>query len=280
MPEGFCAAGYGLTQLVVRVVEGLIFLCMAEDPPPFEPLERAVRLALAPHGFPRARICHRQTLRLRCNWKVACENAWECYHCSHAHPEYCGVMPAASAFESPRRDKDRRARQADWEREALRLGHHVITDRDRQSLGDIFVGRMPCGPGYQTQSADGRPVAPLMGDFRAYDGGVTGLMTFPLIWFAAANDHGLLVRLTSLSVGETEVQYTWLVRDGAVEGRDYDADRVTWLWRTTAEQDRRICEDAQAGIESLSYRPGPFSTAEARVDQFVRWYLRQLGARQ
>jgi phenylpropionate dioxygenase-like ring-hydroxylating dioxygenase large terminal subunit len=278
MPAEFRREDYALPRRAVRVVEGLIFVCLADEPPPFDPFERAIRRVFRPHGFAQGKICHRETLRIKCNWKIACENAWECYHCSHSHPQYCAVMPGASAFESARREEQRRARQEEWEAAAERLGHPVIRDGERYWDDDIFIGRMPCAPGFLTQSEDGAPLAPLMGDFRAYDGGISGFQTFPLIWFASANDHGLLVRLTPISVDKTEAQYAWLVRGDAVEGRDYDVDRVTWMWRTTAEQDRTICQDTQAGVQSLSYRPGPYSTAENRVDDFVRWYLRHLGS--
>ena len=49
------------------------------------------------------------------------------------------------------------------------------------------------------------------------------------------------------------------------------------FWQLTSEQDWELCERVQRGVQSSSYRPGPFSTyKEYNVDSFVRWYLKQL----
>jgi Rieske 2Fe-2S family protein len=51
------------------------------------------------------------------------------------------------------------------------------------------------------------------------------------------------------------------------------------FWQLTSEQDWALCEQAQRGMTSSGYRPGPYSTfKEYNVDAFVRWYLHQLVA--
>ena len=45
----------------------------------------------------------------------------------------------------------------------------------------------------------------------------------------------------------------------------------------TLEEDKEICENNQAGVNSRYYRPGPYSTAEETVDRFCQWYLEELG---
>ena len=42
------------------------------------------------------------------------------------------------------------------------------------------------------------------------------------------------------------------------------------------EQDKRICENNQAGVMSRRYEPGPYSSAEKACDAFVSWYLAKL----
>jgi Rieske 2Fe-2S family protein len=273
MPEGFNPADYGLYRCPVRVVEGLVFVCLGDDPPDFEPTAREIEQLFKPHRFDQAKVCHRATYHLRCNWKIAGENTWECYHCTHTHPEYCSVMTYATAFDSPRKQAERDAQQRESEARARGLGHPVV-DRSAPRDPAHFVNQVPIRPGYVTQSQDGQPVAPLMGDFKAYDGRLAGFMTYPIIWFAASNDHALLVRFTPHGPVDTEVEYAWLVHAGAVEGVDYDVGRVTWLWRTTAEQDQTICENNQAGVQSRRYQPGPYAVVEGAADQFIRWYLR------
>ena len=137
-------------------------------------------------------------------------------------------------------------------------------------------GRVAIRPGFVTQSHDSQPLAPLLGSDTEYDGGITSFMHFPLIWYVVSNDHALLTRFTPVSPLETELELTWLVREDAVEGRDYDPDAVCWLWQVTAEQDKTICENNQRGILSSRYQPGPYATTEFSVDEFVSWYLREL----
>jgi Rieske 2Fe-2S family protein len=115
-----------------------------------------------------------------------------------------------------------------------------------------------------------------MGELKQFDGGVTSTMRYPLIWFVACNDHAMLSRFTPISPQQTELEFTWLVRANTVEGVDYDPLAVSWLWRITAEQDKTICENNQAGVNSLVYQPGPYSTVETSTRDFVAWYLQQL----
>ena len=134
------------------------------------------------------------------------------------------------------------------------------------------IGRIPIREGFLTQSRDGQPVAPLMGDFKAYDGGVTSTQFFPINWLVADNDYAMLTRFSPLSLQETELEVTWLVREDAVEGRDYDVEKVTWLWRRTMEEDQTITENNQAGVNSRYYCPGPHSKDES-LNEFLSWYL-------
>lgn len=65
-------------------------------------------------------------------------------------------------------------------------------------------------------------------------------------------------------------------REDAVEGVDFDVERVTWLWRATTEQDVRLCENNQRGVNSRRYQPGPYSETEGEVEAFIQWYLRHI----
>ena len=41
-------------------------------------------------------------------------------------------------------------------------------------------------------------------------------------------DHVVLYRFTPVTIDQSECDITWLVRGDAVEGQDYDRDRLTW----------------------------------------------------
>jgi Rieske 2Fe-2S family protein len=72
------------------------------------------------------------------------------------------------------------------------------------------------------------------------------------------------------------MELLWLVRGDAREGRDYDLDKLTWLWRVTTEADKRITEDAQKGVNSRFYEPGPYSPAEPNAIAWMAWYLEEI----
>ena len=69
----------------------------------------------------------------------------------------------------------------------------------------------------------------------------------------------------------------WLVDEDAVEGADYDPERLLPFWERTSEQDWGLCERNQIGVRSSAYRPGPLSPDhEANVMAFHAWYVDRL----
>jgi Rieske 2Fe-2S family protein len=140
-----------------------------------------------------------------------------------------------------------------------------------------YCERYPYQPGFTTMSSDGKSLAPLLGKLSDPDVGVWSIVQYPNFWLDINHDYAWAMHLRPVSATLTEVQASWLVRADAVEGRDYDLDKLVWFWKTTAEQDWKLCEDNQAGVSSRFYRPGPYSDyAEGGPGQFVDWYLSQL----
>src|SRR6202008_4341409 len=88
MPAGFRREDIGLKALAVRVLEGLIFVSFAADPPALDDAPRAPAHSAGAHGWARARIAHRASFTINANWKLAIENYMECYHCQPAHPAF------------------------------------------------------------------------------------------------------------------------------------------------------------------------------------------------
>ena len=79
-----------------------------------------------------------------------------------------------------------------------------------------------------------------------------------------------------LTPDRTLVRTTWLVAKDAVEGVDYDVDRLTQVWRATNEQDASFVTMAQDGAASMGHEPGPYAPAEYMVDAFCTWYIERL----
>ena len=277
MPESFRREDYGLRQLAVRVLEGLVFVSFAAEPPALDDAARALADAAGTHGWAHARVAHRESFEIRANWKLAVENYMECYHCQPSHPEFARRhVYARPARQGAEVESAARARSA-----ALGIG---IADVDGYGLAartgqeSIAVFRSGLLDGHLTASHDGRPVAPLMGEFRDYDGSSTYFDVGPISDFLAYADHGLVYRFIPRSVDRTEMEVLWLVHAEAVAGRDYDLARLTWLWQVTSVEDKQIIERNQEGVNSRYYEPGPYSLQERYAGRFVDWYLEDIGA--
>ncbi|XAW88237.1 SRPBCC family protein [Vibrio sp. CDRSL-10 TSBA] len=87
------------------------------------------------------------------------------------------------------------------------------------------------------------------------------------------SDHFIVFRVLPISAQESMVTTKWFVHKDAVEGVDYDPERLRQVWDATNDQDRILGEENQRGINSLSYQPGPYSkTYEFGVIDFLNWY--------
>lgn len=268
-------ADYGLNACHVRVVQGIVFICLAEEPPPFDDIARDIDQFFRPHNLPEAKIAFQMSHVMRANWKIVAENFWECYHCGPAHPELASVMSYVRAFDSKSAAAERAEYTERWKESANRLGR-ITGNVERHDGVCHQIWRVPIREGFVTQSREGKPVAPLMGNYTEYDGAVTAIEFFPLIWLLSCNDYAMLTRFTPRSVLETEAQAIWLVRGDAVEGRDYNVDDVTWMWRRTLEEDFQITENNQRGVTSRAYKPGPYSEMERPIEKLISWYLNEL----
>jgi Rieske 2Fe-2S family protein len=277
MGSAFDRSAYPLHQAHVQVLAGLIFVCLADEPPDFESARAAIEPHVRPHGLDRAKICHVEDYTVRANWKVLFENNRECYHCAVGHPEFCKTnydlgMPGDGRG-SQEYDRVLQEQHAYWR--SLGLETQAINFPN----GEWFrAARMPLREGCVTESLDGQPVAPLMGDLRARTTGSLRIITLPNAWFHADSDYANSTQLLPLGPELTRARITWLVHEDAREGEHYDRERVVALWKITTEQDWQLCENNQAGIRSSRYQPGPLSTlTEHGVETFAQWYLKQLG---
>lgn len=274
-PPDFNRSEYSLKQVKLEVLHGMIFINFAGKPASFKPVRRDLNDCLLPYKLEQAKVAHRQSYSIQANWKLAVENYCECYHCIPAHPEYAEghgrSLPDEEVTSLLEQVMDR-AKQVGL------TGHCV----DKSWLDSGVVGtdrgfdRYPLFKGFVTGSRDGKPVAPLLGDIRGYDGGATDIQIGPFTFFLAYCDHVVVYHFRPLSVTESACDITWLVNDRAEEGKDYDRDALTWLWDITTIADKRIIENNQKGINSAFYRPGPYTGMESFTRSFIDWYLQAM----
>ena len=281
---GVDRAQLSLHKLPTRDVAGLIFVCFSDEAPDFSPVERDVIHRLKPHGLDRAKVAHTIDYVVPANWKIVFENNRECYHCPPNHKEYNTAtydVARDMARLDPRRQAELDARVAECNARFRRLG---LDEGDAQSImtGEYWrAHRTPLMEGFTTQSMDGKPVAPLMGDFKERDVGTLRLTIFPNFWQHAGDDYACATRITPINAAECQVRVMWMVHKDAVEGRDYTLDRLLPIWQLTSEQDWQICTEQQIGVSSSHYVPGPYSMLrEQNVNHFVEWYLGEISGPQ
>jgi phenylpropionate dioxygenase-like ring-hydroxylating dioxygenase large terminal subunit len=277
MPDSFRRADMALKNLPVRVMEGLIFTTFAKEPLDLGGAVQALASSAGIHGWGAAKIAHRELYSIKANWKLAVENYMECYHCTPAHPEFAKrhvyARPEELNVELERAGRKRA--------EALGI---VVPDVDQYGCEaaagreSVAVMRSALHEGMVSATDDGRSVARLMGAFAAPDGNSTYFDIGPISDFLAYPDHGVIYRFIPKTVDHTEMEVIWLVHQDAVEGVDYDVERLTWLWKTTSVEDKKIVEMNQAGVNSRFFEPGPYSLQETYAARFVDWYLQELSA--
>lgn len=275
----FCAAESGLKRLRVVVRHGLIFVNADPDAADFNAALDRIDPALAPYDLGSAKIAHRAVYRVDANWKLALENYLECYHCAPSHRSYArshsikDISPSIAHL-----------RAALWERAARMTGVDGVTstsdacyDAEMAPGTSVWNNRYALYDGYQTASVDGQPVAPLMGRFEGYDGGAGDFQIGPFAFMLNYPDHCVLYRFTPRGLRSTDMEVAWFVRGDAEEGRDYDRERLTWLWHTTTLEDEYIIKRNSAGVNSRFYSPGPLQPDFEYIEiRFIAWYLRIL----
>ncbi len=271
----------GLFPVAVEILEGLIYVSLADDPPEFAPIRKALTRCLAPFDLANTRIAHRETYPVAANWKLLLENYNECYHCTPAHPEFSRSHVAHLSDEriTPLNDAmAARSAACNVPTDFIdRVGKHAPAPGV-----DFAYNRYALYDGFLTGSEDGRPLAPLLGQIGGHDGGASDVYVGFLNPMLLYCDHAVLYRFLPIDADTCAQEIIWMVHADAREGRDYDLGRLTWLWDVTTKADKRIVEDNARGVASRHYVPGPLVPMEAYVARFIDAYqttLRQQEAR-
>ena len=272
---------FGLHRVHVREVGGLVFVCLADDPIPFDGAGAALGALLRPQGLERAKVAATRSYEVRANWKLVWENNRECWHCNVNHPQYVKANYDNAPIDDPalKREIEAQARATSARLEAGLAIDYQEAGLVRFPSPDSWwsINRTPLVPGWVSESMDGRPVAPVMGDYPSRDVGTLRMRTMPNFWNHSSCDHGVSTRLAPAGPQKTLVQVQWLVSEDAVEGRDYQLDALLPFWQLTSEQDWDLCEKNQVGVNSSAFTPGPYSTKhEYNVIRYTEWYLHEI----
>ncbi|WP_428928821.1 aromatic ring-hydroxylating oxygenase subunit alpha [Marinibacterium sp. SX1] len=279
MGSDFDPSKHGLKPVHCRDLAGLVYICLAPEAPDFDRFAETVTPYLAVHDLSNAKVAHQSTIIENGNWKLVWENNRECYHCAGNHPDLCRTYPEDPTISGVSADG---VFPEKVEYHFNRLEGLGAPSRFRlDEAGQFRVARMPLLDGAQSYTISGKiAVRKRLGQVPVLDAGTLLLFNYPTTWNHFLSDHSITFRVTPIGPQQTEVQTTWLVHKDAVEGVDYDLKDLTVVWEHTNDEDRRVVEDNQQGINSPAYEPGPYSAShEDGVIQFVDWYLGRMRAR-
>ncbi|WEF25245.1 aromatic ring-hydroxylating dioxygenase subunit alpha [Paracoccus sp. S3-43] len=272
MGEGFDAGTYGLKPVHCVDLGGMVFICLARIPPAINDLAASLMRYVAPSGLADSKVAFSSTIVEKGNWKLVMENNRECYHCSGSHPSLCRTYsddPLMTVMEGPNSASPEIL--AHWARcDAANLPSRFTNAPDMQWR----MARVPLMDNQESFTMSGKAaVARRMGTIPWNDAGSLMFYHFPSSWNHFLPDHAIVFRILPISPTETEVTTKWLVHKDAVEGQDYDLQKLTEVWLATNDEDRRVVEENQRGILSPAYQPGPYSpTQEAGVIHLIDWY--------
>lgn len=284
---GFDPSCFGLRSVHARTVAGLVFICLAQEPPEdFDEVAARIAPYLAPHRLAEAKVATQIDLVENGNWKLTMENNRECYHCV-GHPELQACYFPIYGYQEKDippalRPAYERFLVADAEArttyDSLGLPYAEIEELDTRPTG-FRIQREPLDLAGESYTPDGTAACTrLLADFPTARLGRLSMHIQPNSWFHFMADHAITFSVIPLGPDRTLVRTTWLVHADAVEGIDYDLDTLTKVWQATNDQDAVLVARAHRGISSPAYLPGPYGPTEEQVEAFVNWYVTRLKA--
>ncbi|MEI5103881.1 aromatic ring-hydroxylating dioxygenase subunit alpha [Streptomyces sp. PmtG] len=246
-------SAYGLVAVALREWLGYAWVCLADEPPPFEETvvaeatERLGDAAAVERYRPQdLALGHRVRYDVRANWKLIVENFMECYHCATIHPELTDVLPEFT---------DGFAAQ-------YYVGHGA-------AFGDGVRG-------FTVDGSEGFGRLPDVAD--AQDRRYYAITVKPSVFVNLVPDHVILHRMFPLAVDRTVVECDWLYAPGVVAS-GADLSKSVELFHRVNEQDFAACERTQPAMDSRAYRHGGVLVpTEHHIGGFHAWVTRRVGA--
>lgn len=243
---------FAAVPVAVEEWNGMIFINLSKEKP--EPVAQFLAATkLARYALTRTKVIKDIVYELNSNWKLAGETFNECYHCGHTHPALVALVDPLKDLEA-------------WDDTSTENDFAIYTDDMRDAI---------IKPGTRTFSMDGQLVSqkPLGGDGTWHDE-IAALSWFPNFGVFVYPDHAVTYSWIPIAPDRTLFRSTWLVHEDAVEGTDYDVDKVVAMADITNIEDKFVCENAQKGIETAGYIPGPLHPVfEGPLRGFNKVYL-------
>lgn len=289
MGKDFDKSCKSLKPVNFKSIGGLIYVCLADNPPDdIKRLEEVMEDRLAPYDIRNAKIAHQVDVIEKGNWKLTIENNRECYHCSANHPELCvsfvdldfGYDPESMSEEDRQEAEEHFAlyseRTKRWEADGFPSS---AVEQVRDCATNFRTQRLIIGGAGESHTEDATAASSkLLGTVTRKDLGDTHLWSHNS-WNHFMADHAVTSIVIPLSADTTLVRTKWLVHKDAVEGVDYDLEKLTHVWTVTTEQDAELVARSHAGIQDSAYEPGVYSKfSEGALNDFATWYVDRMRA--
>ena len=274
--EGIDKSTLGLHPCNIVSVSGMLLINLSDNPQSLENLQSDLKEPFEMFGFEDLKVAAHKNYPIASNWKLAVENYQECYHCAPAHPEY-SLSHSLKIEDEPGFDEAQEKMMENLESCGLKE-FEVNKDFSNKDPNQeqYAYSRYALFDGYMTGSKDGKPLAPLLGDIKEFNQGCSDFNIGPVSYFLAYCDHIVGYIFTPVSQNQCQCDIYWLVNKDAEEGKDYEKDKLMWLWDVTTYADETIIVNNQKGVNSIKCKSGPYTDKEQSTRRFIKWYLSEL----
>jgi phenylpropionate dioxygenase-like ring-hydroxylating dioxygenase large terminal subunit len=247
---------YGAKHVWCEVWNGLVFINLMEEAP--KPVSTYLRNTdFSGHRLEHTKVIATREFVAKANWKINGETYQECYHCALVHRDTLAKILDGTTVHTAYQSA---ASEESSDREFLEYS------------ADMRNGSLD--PGVQTQTLTGQWVTKrLLGE------GPTPQPPKLITWFpnfslGAFPDFAWVIDWVPISATKTLFRTRWMVHEDAVEGVDYEVERVIEMADRVNREDKIIVERQQQGVNSSAYVAGPYQTVlENEARKYIRQYL-------
>lgn len=251
--EDFRKEDHGLFNVDVKLWNGFVFVCLADDPPPFEAAPDLGENVLDDWPMDLLVTGHTLTKELQCNWKIFWENYNECLHCPGIHPELSEMVPIYSrGYMAPNEAPG-------WTPEND-LHDHVLKDGART----WSMNGQTCGAEFPCLSEAER------------EAGQTFVTLLPTMFIVAHVDYVRTVSLHPLGPERTKLRAEWLFLPETLARSGFDLANVVDFATLVMLQDGAACEMNQRGLKSSRFSEGRLMPQEFDVFRFQQWIREEM----
>ena len=274
--EGIDKSKLGLHPCNIESASGMLLINLSDNPQSLKNLKSDLKEPFEMFGFKDLKVAAHKNYPIASNWKLAVENYQECYHCAPAHPEY-SLSHSLKIEDEPGFDEAQEKMMNNLESCGLKdiEVNKDFSNKDPDQEQYAYSG-YALFDGYMTGSKDGKPLAPLLGNIKEFNQGCSDFNIGPVSYFLAYCDHIVGYIFTPTSQDQCQCDIYWLVNKDAEENKDYDKEKLMWLWDVTTYADETIIVNNQKGVNSIKYQSGPYTDKEQSTRRFIKWYLSEL----